>query len=93
MLTAGVTIHAGYLNKNIDNTPQITPQVNSLLATFKGALSLEATKQEIMGSLGLKDRKNFRKLYLLPALGQGLIEMTIPDKPSSRNQKYRLINL
>ena len=33
---------------------------------------------------------HFRKAYLLPALQARLIEMTIPDKPRSRNQRYRL---
>jgi ATP-dependent DNA helicase RecG len=44
----------------------------------------------IQARLGLKDREHFRKTYLLPAINAGLIEMTIPDKPSSRLQKYRL---
>ena len=43
-----------------------------------------------MKSLGLKDDEHFRKAYLLPALEAGLIEMTIPDKPRSSKQKYRL---
>lgn len=38
----------------------------------------------------MSDRKSFRELYLAPALEAGLIEFTIPDKPNSRLQAYRL---
>ena len=38
----------------------------------------------------LTRRDNFEKLYLRPALELKLIEMTIPEKPNSRLQKYRL---
>lgn len=40
--------------------------------------------------MGLKDDDHFREAYLLPALAAGLVEMTIPDKPNSRNQRYRV---
>ena len=43
---------------------------------------------QLMEKLSLKSRDNFRKLYLLPALENGLITMSIPDKPTSRNQAY-----
>lgn len=43
---------------------------------------------EIMAFLGLKDRVNFRNDYLLPLIHTGKLLMTIPDKPTSRNQKY-----
>ena len=46
---------------------------------------------ELMKRLGLSHRPTFRKNYLKPALEAGLIERTIPDKPSSRNQKYRKV--
>ena len=46
------------------------------------------TGVQLMKKLSLKARDNFRKLYLLPALEQGLIVMSIPDKPTSRNQAY-----
>ncbi len=45
---------------------------------------------EIMESLNLKHRSTFRNNYLNPALKLGLIEMTIPDKPTSQLQRYRL---
>jgi len=38
----------------------------------------------------LIDDEHFRKAYLQPALDAGLIEMTVPDKPRSTRQKYRL---
>ena len=42
----------------------------------------------MMEFLGLSDRVNFKKNYLDPMLDQKLIEMTLPDKPTSKNQKY-----
>lgn len=50
----------------------------------------DLSRQALQTALGLKNDEHFRKSYLLPALEQGLIEMTIPDKPNSRLQKYRL---
>ena len=43
----------------------------------------------LMARLGLSHKATFRKNYLNPALEQKQIERTIPDKPSSRNQRYR----
>ncbi|MEL6750095.1 MAG: Fic family protein, partial [Pseudomonadota bacterium] len=50
----------------------------------------EMDRESLQTALGLSDRKSFRERYLKPALADKLIEMTIPDKPSSRLQKYRL---
>ena len=44
---------------------------------------------ELMLRLNLKSRAAFRQNYLLPAIENGLVEMTVPDKPNSRNQRYR----
>lgn len=44
---------------------------------------------DLMVRLGLSHKPTFRKNYLNPALEQKLIERTIPDKPNSKNQKYR----
>jgi Fic family protein len=66
--------------------PQETPQVNRLLSIIDG----EHSREELQSRLQLADREHFRKSYLLAALAAGLIERTIPEKPNSRLQKYRL---
>lgn len=66
--------------------PQVTPQVKRLLRVLEG----EMPREQLQSALGLQDRKSFRVRYLLPALAEGLIEMTIPGKPNSRLQRYRL---
>lgn len=43
---------------------------------------------EIMKKLGIKSKETFRDNYLNPALEAGLVKSTIPDKPTSRNQRY-----
>jgi len=70
-------------------TPHVSPQVLALLAKVAG----EMTRQELMEALGLKDRKHFGDAYLQPALDAGVLEMTIPDKPQSSKQQYRLTAL
>ncbi|MGD9707982.1 MAG: Fic family protein, partial [Candidatus Delongbacteria bacterium] len=50
----------------------------------------QLSRREIMGRLNLADEKHFRENYQQKAVSLGLIEMTIPDKPNSRLQKYRL---
>lgn len=68
-------------------TPQVTPQVavrDRIIAFCATAHS----KAEIASHCGFKDVKHFTAHYLKPLLESGLLQMTIPDKPNSRNQKY-----
>jgi ATP-dependent DNA helicase RecG len=51
------------------------------------------TRKEVQERLSLLDEKNFREKYQQPAIESGLVEMTIPDKPRSGNQKYRLTQM
>ena len=44
--------------------------------------------REMMNLLGWTDRTKFRKKYIKPLLNLNLVKMTVPDKPTSRNQKY-----
>lgn len=50
----------------------------------------EMKRLEIQERLGLRHEEHFRKAYMLPVLELGVIEMTIPDKPTRHFQKYRL---
>lgn len=43
---------------------------------------------EIMNMLNLKDRVNFKRVYISPLIEEGLLSMTEPDNPTSRNQMY-----
>lgn len=67
-------------------TDQDKKQIDRIISAI-GEDTLSAA--EIMARLGLSHRPTFRKNYLNPALEQNLLERTIPDKPNSRNQKYR----
>ena len=71
------------------DTPQVTPQ-DAEVARLLEVISGEMNRSQLQKALGLKDTKHVRKTYLLPALQAGLIEMTIPDKPRSSKQRYRL---
>ena len=53
-------------------------------------LSGELRRAEIQETLALKDRENFVKNYLNPALESGYIEMIHPDNPKHPQQRYRL---
>ena len=43
-----------------------------------------------MSLLKLKDRVNFLRIYLNPALEDGFISMKYPEQPKSPKQKYLL---
>ena len=61
-----------------------TETMNEVLAFCKRPKSLT----EIMAHLGLKHRNNAKSRYIDPLIENGFLEMTIPEKPNSRNQKY-----
>ena len=73
------------VNDSLSHYNHISSQVGALLSVIE---SYPMTALELMEKLGLKSRVSFRKNYLQPALEAGLIGMTEPDKPTSRNQRY-----
>ena len=50
--------------------------------------NIPISANEIMDRLGIKSKETLRNNYLDPALENGLIKMTLPDKPTSKNQMY-----
>ena len=74
-------------------TPEVAPEVTMEVTMEVRLLRLmktDMTRQALRAALGLRNDDHFRRAFLLPALASGLIEMTIPDKPTSRLQKYRI---
>lgn len=68
------------------NTEMLSGYVIKMLDVMEYDIPYSAN--EIMAKLGLKSKETFRKNYMNPALEQGIVKMTIPDKPNSKNQRY-----
>jgi ATP-dependent DNA helicase RecG len=68
-------------------TTQVAAQIRSALAATR---EKPLSRGEIQETVGLANREHFRKKYLEPLVSLGWLEPTIPDRPTSRNQKYRL---
>lgn len=68
------------------STGEVSSEINRLVQVVSG----EMKRTDIQKKLGFRHEDHFREYYLLPALKSGYIEMTIPDKPKSSKQKYRL---
>ena len=63
-----------------------TININKLLDVMESSKPM--TANEIMEKLGIKSKETLRGQYLDPAIKQGLVSLTIPDKPTSKNQMY-----
>ena len=70
-------------------TMQVTMQVETLLQVLEGEMS----RRDIQALLGLKNTDYMRKIYLVPAIAAGYVEMTLPGQPQSSKQRYRLTPL
>ncbi|MGN1227247.1 MAG: Fic family protein, partial [Christensenellales bacterium] len=73
------------VNDSRQHYNHINIQINKLMQVME---TYPQSAQMIMDKLGLKSRIGFRKNYLNPAIEAGLIQMTIPNKPTSKNQMY-----
>ncbi len=52
----------------------------------------ESSALELMNILGRTNRTKFKLAIIYPLIDQDFLELTIPDKPKSPNQKYRITN-
>ncbi len=67
----------------IDNN---TININNLLDVME--INKPMTSKEIMKKLKIKSKETLRNNYLDPAIDAGYVKLTIPDKPTSKNQMY-----
>ena len=72
-------------HETVQDPGQDDDHVRRLVAALAGEMS----RARLQTALKLTHREHFAKFYLRPALEAGLIEMTLRDKPTSRNQRYR----
>lgn len=79
--------------REVPIAPHVTPHEAPHVRRFVAALQGEMGRAELIAAPGLVDRSHFLRTYLHPSLHGGLIEMTPPQSPRSRNQRYRLTAL
>lgn len=60
------------------------------LAVLKSLENKALSRKEIFIKIGLTGDSRAFKRHIEPLLAEGFIEMTVPNKPNSRLQKYRL---
>ena len=65
---------------------EVSEYVKRMLAVME--YDVPYTSNSIREALGLKSKETLRNNYINPAMELGLIKMTLPDKPNSRNQRY-----
>ena len=70
------------------DTEQVTDQVADQVENLLSVMDKEYSTSELMELLNLSHREHFRTNILQEAINIGLVEWTIPDKPTSSRQKY-----
>lgn len=88
-----IPVHPGFNDEDHDQaSDQVNDQVNALtkeqIKVLEFALVPRKKKEILEDCLGLSNQtKNF-VTHVEPLMDSKFIEMTIPDKPSSKNQEY-----
>lgn len=73
-----------------DKYPTSAPQVSAQEFMVLRAAAMPVPRSVLQSAAGFEDREHFVDSILKPLLDRGLLEMTIPGKPRSSKQRYRL---
>jgi Fic family protein len=68
-----------------EHIEHISVYVQKLLSVLS---DVPMSANEIMEKLGIKSKESFRKNYMNPATEAGVVALELPDKPTSKNQRY-----
>lgn len=80
-------VQVWYKSKSLPNVPRLAQATIDLLCLLKHE-SMGAN--DINSALDYGETYELKRKILLPLISSGYIEMTLPDKPTSAKQKYRL---
>ena len=79
-------------SKCIENNEAAKRDKDGVEETEDGAFcAIPRTAKEIMDHIGYYNNSKNMTTYVRPLLEMGYLEMTEPDKPQSKNQKYRKV--
>jgi len=94
------SIDIQYLSNLLDNDiSEVRDYVRELIGTKSGTKlltiidllgTIAKSRVELLEGIGLYNKTGNFNNYIKPLIKSGIIELTIPDKPNSQNQKYRL---
>ena len=75
----------------LSTTAQVTAQVTAhVIKVLNAAAGEPRPREALQAAAKMRHREHFRKAYVEPLVKAGWLEYTIPDKPTSRLQRYRL---
>ena len=77
------------VSKKVSKKKKRKPVLTKAQKDIVNFCSVPRTAQEILERLGLSNHSANRKRHIQTLVDMGVLEMTIPEKPNDRNQKYR----
>lgn len=78
-------------NQGNNQEKQPKPPLTKVQKDIVNFCSVPRTSQEIMDRLGISNQSANRKRHIQPLVDLGVLEMTNPETPNDRNQKYRKV--